>query len=127
MIRSIPPLDRPDPTLGRVVGFGRQAVHRTAVTAKAIITDYYGQDISRNLFFGWSRWISGGLELAPEGEFQEGIALDPDLPVPVAPGAHFAFGNGVMKYLVFQNPDGARLACAYPNVLKYNGEGARIS
>jgi pimeloyl-ACP methyl ester carboxylesterase len=236
--------------LERIVSFGHQAVHRTTVTAKALITDYYGQDISRNLFFGcsrgggqalmeaqrypddydgivagapayswsvelagrnlqlnqamypdpnnldfatftpeaqqfmgeavlrrcdlldgiedgilnnpleckidvdefacadgqtdacltpaqvkaakrvyeglviddeqiwpgyapgakigengWSRWISGGLAAAAEGEFQDGIPIDPDLAAPVAPSAHFAFGNGVMKYFVFQDPD----------------------
>jgi feruloyl esterase len=41
--------------LERVVSFGHQAVHRTAVTAKALIADYYGQDISRSLFLGCSR------------------------------------------------------------------------
>ena len=41
--------------LERIVSFGHQAVHRTTVTAKALIPDYYGQDISTNLFFGCSR------------------------------------------------------------------------
>ncbi|MGI9329122.1 MAG: tannase/feruloyl esterase family alpha/beta hydrolase [Gammaproteobacteria bacterium] len=54
---------------------------------------------------GWTRWISGGLAVAAEGEFQGGIPLPEDLPAPVAPSAHFAFGNGVMKYLVFQDPE----------------------
>ena len=236
--------------LERVVSFGHQAVHRTAVTAKALITDYYGKDISRNLFFGcsrgggqalmeaqrypedfdgivagapaynwtvelggrntwinqamypnpddlsvatitpqiqeilakaviqqcdsldgiedgilnnpmdcvldteafscrgegmdncldstqlealnriynglvidgeqlfpgfppggkfgeggWTRWFTGGLEINVGGEFQAGVSSDPEYPDPVTPSAHFAFGNGVMKYLVFHNPD----------------------
>jgi feruloyl esterase len=54
---------------------------------------------------GWTRWISGGLVASAEGDFQEGITLEEDFPAPVAPSAHFAFGNGIMKYLVFQDPD----------------------
>jgi tannase/feruloyl esterase len=237
--------------LERIVSFGHQAVHRTAVTAKALIADYYGQDISRSLFFGcsrgggqalmeaqrypedfdgivagapayswtvefgarntrlnqamypnpddlsvatitpakqqlignavmkqcdaidgiedgilnnprqcefdvaslacegdvsdtclseqeiaaarttyddvyingervfpgypvgaelypggWTRWLTGGLDSGDTGEFQEGavVAAAQD-PAPVTPNAHFAFGNGVMKYLVFHDPD----------------------
>jgi feruloyl esterase len=41
--------------LERLVSFGHQAVHRTAVTAKALITDYYDQEISRSYFTGCSR------------------------------------------------------------------------
>ena len=41
--------------LERLVSFGHQAVHRTAVTAKALITDYYARDISRSYFTGCSR------------------------------------------------------------------------
>jgi feruloyl esterase len=54
---------------------------------------------------GWTRWITGGLAVAAEGEFQRGVAPDPEFPDPVTPSAHFAFGNGVMKYLVFHDPD----------------------
>jgi hypothetical protein len=39
----------------RVVSFGHQAVHRTAVTAKVLIADYYDQTISSSLFYGCSR------------------------------------------------------------------------
>jgi len=39
----------------RIVNFGHQAVHRTAVTAKALIKAYYQQDIARNYFIGCSR------------------------------------------------------------------------
>jgi len=54
---------------------------------------------------GWTRWITGGLKVAAEGEFQRGIAPDPEFPDPAIPSAHFAFGNGIMKYLVFHDPD----------------------
>jgi feruloyl esterase len=52
---------------------------------------------------GWSRWLTGGAEAS--GNFQSGIEVPPDLPVPSGPNFHFSFGNGVMKYLVFHDPD----------------------
>ena len=39
----------------RIVNFGHHAVHRTAVTAKALIKAYYQEDIARNYFVGCSR------------------------------------------------------------------------
>ena len=41
--------------LERIVSFGHQAVHRTAVTAKALASAHYGRDASRNYFIGCSR------------------------------------------------------------------------
>lgn len=41
--------------LERQVSFGFQAVHRTAVSSQAIIAEYYGSEIQRNLFYGCSR------------------------------------------------------------------------
>jgi feruloyl esterase len=41
--------------LERLVNFGHQAVHRTAVTAKTLVKDYYDSDISRSYFMGCSR------------------------------------------------------------------------
>jgi hypothetical protein len=40
--------------LERLVSFGHQAVHRTAVTSKVLIADYYNADISRSYFTGCS-------------------------------------------------------------------------
>jgi feruloyl esterase len=45
----------------RIVNFGHLAVHRTAVTAKALTRAYYGQVISRNYFIGCSRGGGQGL------------------------------------------------------------------
>lgn len=56
-------------------------------------------------FGGWERWIAGGLAVTNVEEFQRGVEPDPEYPDPETPNAHFAFGNGVMKYLVFQDPD----------------------
>jgi len=45
---------------------------------------------------GWALWFTGGLDLQQDvGDF-----LDPE-----TPNLHFALGNGVMKYLVFHDPD----------------------
>lgn len=41
--------------LERIVNFGHQAVHRTAVTAKSLVSSYYGAEIERNYFVGCSR------------------------------------------------------------------------
>lgn len=54
---------------------------------------------------GWARWLTGGVSLGDVGEFQEGVAADSPFPEPETPNAHWAFGNGVMKYLVFNDPD----------------------
>ena len=41
--------------LERLVSFGHQAVHRTAVNTKALINAYYQKDITRSYFTGCSR------------------------------------------------------------------------
>ena len=61
-----------------------------------------GGELSLN---GWSKWLTGGLQFGDVGEFQEGVAADSEYPEPESPNAHYAFGNGVMKYFVFQDPD----------------------
>lgn len=50
--------------LERQVSFGHLAVHRTAVTAQAIIEGFYGRPSSRDLFFGCSRGGGQALMLA---------------------------------------------------------------
>lgn len=60
--------------LERQVSFGFQAVHRTAVTSKAIIADYYGAEIRRSLFFGCSRGGGQAMMLAQRSpDLFEGI------------------------------------------------------
>ena len=54
---------------------------------------------------GWTLWVTGGLSAATDQEFQRGIAPDPEYPDPETPNAHFAFGNGVMRYLIFHDSD----------------------
>ncbi|WP_226689275.1 tannase/feruloyl esterase family alpha/beta hydrolase [Ruegeria arenilitoris] len=60
--------------LERQVNFGFQAVHRTAVTAKAIIAEFYGSEIERNLFYGCSRGGGQALMVAQRSpDLFEGI------------------------------------------------------
>ena len=60
--------------LERQVSFGFQAVHRTAVTSKAIIAGYYGSEIQRNIFFGCSRGGGQAMMLAQRSpDLFEGI------------------------------------------------------
>jgi pimeloyl-ACP methyl ester carboxylesterase len=47
--------------LERVVSYGHQAVHRTAVTAKALTAGFYAKDISRSYFVGCSTGGRQGL------------------------------------------------------------------
>jgi feruloyl esterase len=54
---------------------------------------------------GWSRWLTGGLKYQADlDEFQGGVAAG-DFEPPVAPNAFFGFGNGIMKYFVYNEPD----------------------
>ncbi len=55
--------------LERIVNFGHQAVHRTAVTAKALIANYYGNASDRNYFVGCSR--GGGQALMEAQRYPE--------------------------------------------------------
>ena len=55
---------------------------------------------------GWQLWFTGGLAFAADvNNFQEGARSASDFPAPVTPNANWAFGNGVMKYLVYHDPD----------------------
>ncbi len=54
---------------------------------------------------GWPRWLTGGLKYLRDLEdFQEGVD-DGGFEAPVAPNAMYGFGNGIMKYFVYNDPD----------------------
>jgi len=55
--------------LERLVNFGHVAVHRTAVTAKALTEDFYGKEIARSYFAGCSR--GGGQALMEAQRYPE--------------------------------------------------------
>jgi feruloyl esterase len=72
----------------RIVNFGHQAVHRTTVTAKALIKAYYQKDIARNYFIGCSR--GGGQALMEAQRYPE----DFDGIVAGAPAYNWTMGMG---------------------------------
>jgi feruloyl esterase len=54
---------------------------------------------------GWPRWLTGGLKYqADMDEFQGGVDAG-EFEAPVAPSAFYGFGNGIMKYFVYNDPD----------------------
>jgi feruloyl esterase len=54
---------------------------------------------------GWSRWLTGGLKYqADMNEFQGGVETG-DFQAPVSPSAFYGFGNGIMRYFVYNDPD----------------------
>jgi feruloyl esterase len=54
---------------------------------------------------GWTRWLTGGLKYqADVSEFQGGVDVG-DFEPPVAPSLFYAFGNEIMKYFVYNDPD----------------------
>jgi feruloyl esterase len=54
---------------------------------------------------GWPRWLTGGLKYQSElDEFQGGVETG-DFDTPVSPNAYYGFGNGIMKYFIYNDPD----------------------
>jgi feruloyl esterase len=96
----------------RIVNFGHQAVHRTAVTAKALTRAYYQKDISRNYFFGCSR--GGGQALMEAQRYPE----DFDGIVAGAPAYNWTMGMGAAMtqnmHAMFPDPDNLQEAVIGP-------------
>lgn len=81
---------------------------------KAVYSDTYVGDtrVSPGLplgaelgYGGWTRWLAGGLEATPTGDFQPGVEAAAGQEPPSVPNAQFGFGTQFMKYLVFHDPD----------------------
>ena len=65
---------------------------------------------------GWARWITGGLKYqANLDEFQGGVDAG-DFQTPVVPSAFYGFGNGIMKYFVYNDPDWSYVDYDYDNL-----------
>jgi len=100
----------------RIVNFGNQAVHRTVVTAKALIKAYYQREIERNYFIGCSR--GGGQALMEAQRYPE----DFDGIVAGAPAYNWTMGLGAgmtqnMKAM-FPDPNDLEEAVIGSNELK---------
>lgn len=67
---------------------------------------YYGYPFGgENSEGGWPRWLTGGLKYQSDLDaFQGGVDVG-EAKAPVVPNAHFGFGNGIMKYFIYNNPE----------------------
>jgi feruloyl esterase len=53
---------------------------------------------------GWPRWLTGGLKYQADlNEFQSGVDVE-DFKAPITPNLFYAFGNGIMKYFIYNDP-----------------------
>jgi feruloyl esterase len=58
-----------------------------------------------NSIGGWPRWLTGGMKYQADlDEFQGGVDVG-DIEAPIAPNLFYAFGNGIMKYFVYNDPE----------------------
>lgn len=54
---------------------------------------------------GWPRWLTAGVKFQADlAEFQGGVDAEA-FEEPVTPNAYYAFGNGIMKYFVYNDSD----------------------
>jgi feruloyl esterase len=74
--------------------------------------NYGGEDSAA----GWSRWLTGGLK-GFSGEFQEGVGSG-GFEAPPTPSAYYAFGNDLMRYFFYQDPDWTYVNYDFSNYLK---------
>jgi feruloyl esterase len=65
---------------------------------------------------GWARWLTGGLKYQADlDEFQGGVDTG-DFEAPVAPSAFYGFGNGIMKYFIYNDPQWSYVDYDYDNL-----------
>jgi feruloyl esterase len=73
---------------------------------------------------GWSRWLTGGLKyLTDLDEFQGGVDAG-DFEAPAEPNAYFGFGNGIMRYFIYNDPEWSYVDYDYDNLAK---DAARVA
>lgn len=75
---------------------------------------------------GWSRWLTGGLKYQDSlDEFQGGVDTGP-FQAPIEPNAFYGFGNGIMRYFVFNDPDWSYATYNFDNLQKDAMQAAEI-
>jgi hypothetical protein len=75
---------------------------------------------------GWTRWLTGGLKYqASLDEFQGGVETG-DFKAPVSPSAFYSFGNGIMKYFVYNDPDWSYVNYNFDTLQKDSRQAAEI-
>jgi feruloyl esterase len=73
---------------------------------------------------GWSRWLTGGLKYQADlDEFQGGVDTG-DFEAPVSPNAIYGFGNGIMGYFIYNDPDWTYVNFNFDNFEK---DSARVA
>jgi feruloyl esterase len=75
---------------------------------------------------GWPRWLTGGLKYQADlDEFQGGVDTG-DFEAPVSPSAFYGFGNGIMKYFVYNDPDWTYVNYNFDALQKDSEQAAEI-
>ena len=75
---------------------------------------------------GWSRWLTGGLKYQDSlNEFQGGVDTG-GFQAPVEPNAFYGFGNGIMRYFVFSDPNWSYATYNYDNLHNDTKQAAEI-
>jgi feruloyl esterase len=73
---------------------------------------------------GWSRWLTGGLKYQADlDEFQGGVDTG-GFEAPVSPNAIYGFGNGIMGYFIYNDPDWTYKNIRFDNFKK---DSARVA
>jgi len=74
--------------------------------------DYGGEEAPA----GWNKWLTGGLA-GFTGDFQAGIDAT-GLEAPLSPSAYYSFGNDLMKYFFYQDPNWSYVNYDFSDYLK---------
>ena len=75
---------------------------------------------------GWPRWLTGGLKYQADlDEFQGGVDTG-DFEAPVSPSAFYGFGNGIMKYFVYNDSDWTYVNYNFDTLQKDSEQAAKI-
>jgi feruloyl esterase len=64
---------------------------------------------------GWSRWLTGGLKYDDDAE--AGVDMGP-FESPVTPNAYYSFGNDIMRYFIYNDPQWSYVGYDYDNLEK---------
>jgi feruloyl esterase len=80
---------------------------------------YYGFPFGGGMALGgWARWLTGGLKYqANLDEFQGGVDAG-EFQAPVAPSLFYGFGNGIMKYFIYNDPEWSYVGYDYDNLAR---------
>lgn len=94
----------------------KSCLTKDQLAAVRIIYDGPKDSKGRSLFYGfpfggetaktgWHLWMTGGIKHQKEfASFQAGLGSG-KFKQPIVPSAHYGFGNGIMKYFIYNDPD----------------------